>query len=60
MNFFALENDPEYISLQTEMISLQRWKIENKKRLLIIFEGRDTAGKGGAIMRFVRYINPGH
>jgi polyphosphate kinase 2 (PPK2 family) len=40
MNFFALENDPEYISLQTEMISLQRWKIENKKRLLIIFEGR--------------------
>ncbi len=55
-----MEADPEYIGLQTELVRLQRWVIENRKRLLIIFEGRDTAGKGGAIMRFVRYINPRH
>ncbi|SHJ70199.1 polyphosphate kinase 2, PA0141 family [Malonomonas rubra DSM 5091] len=58
MDFFSLENDPEYLRLQTEMVALQRSIIDNQKRLLIIFEGRDTAGKGGAIMRFVRYINP--
>ena len=60
MDYFSLENDPEYLRLQTEMVSLQRWIIDDQKRLLISFEGRDTAGKGGAIMRFVRYINPRH
>lgn len=58
MHLHALENDPEYINLQTEMVRMQNWIIQNKKRLLIIFEGRDSAGKGGAIMRFIRYINP--
>lgn len=58
MPFHSLENDPEYINLQTEMVRLQNWIIKNKKRLIIIFEGRDTAGKGGGIMRFIRYINP--
>ncbi|MEZ4938541.1 MAG: polyphosphate kinase 2 [Crocinitomicaceae bacterium] len=55
-----LENDPEYINLQTEMVRMQNWLIENNKRLIIICEGRDSAGKGGAIMRFIRYINPRH
>jgi len=58
MPLHALENDPEYIRLQTEMVKLQYWVKENKQRLLIIFEGRDSAGKGGAIMRFIRFINP--
>ncbi len=58
MHLHSLENDPEYINLQTEMVRLQNWLIENRKRLIIIFEGRDSAGKGGAIMRFIRYINP--
>lgn len=58
MAFLSMETDPEYIGLQTELVRLQNWIIKNEKRLLIIFEGRDTAGKGGAIMRFVRYINP--
>ena len=53
-----LENDPEYINLQIELVRMQDWIIKNNKRLLIIFEGRDSAGKGGAIMRFIRYINP--
>lgn len=53
-----MENNPEYISLQTELVRLQTYAQEENKRLLIIFEGRDTAGKGGGIMRFVRYLNP--
>lgn len=58
MHLHSLENDQEYINLQTEMVRMQNWIIENNKRLLIIFEGRDSAGKGGAIMRFIRFINP--
>jgi polyphosphate kinase 2 len=58
MEFYSLENNPEYIRLQTEMVRMQRDLMESGKRLLILFEGRDTAGKGGAIMRFVRFINP--
>ena len=58
MHLHSLENDKEYINLQTEMVQMQNWIILNKKRLVIIFEGRDSAGKGGAIMRFIRYINP--
>lgn len=60
MHLHALENDPEYINLQIEMVRMQNWVIQNRKRLLILFEGRDSAGKGGAIMRFIRYINPRH
>ncbi len=58
MALHALENDPEYLNLQTEMVWMQLWLKKERKRLLIIFEGRDTAGKGGAIMRFVRFLNP--
>ncbi len=58
MHLHSLENDKEYINLQTEMVRMQNWLIENRKRLIILFEGRDSAGKGGAIMRFIRYINP--
>ena len=58
MEFHSLETHPEYINLQIEMVRMQRWVQEKQKRLLIIFEGRDAAGKGGAIMRFVRFLNP--
>ena len=44
--------------LQIELVNLQHWVIENKKRVAIIFEGRDAAGKGGAIKRFTEYLNP--
>ena len=46
------------INLQVELIKLQNWVYENKKRVLIIFEGRDAAGKGGAIKRFTERLNP--
>lgn len=58
MHLHSLENDPEYINLQIEMVEMQKWVVENNKKILIIFEGRDSAGKGGAIMRFIRFINP--
>jgi polyphosphate kinase 2 len=60
MNLHSIEEDPEYIMLQTEMVRMQNWMIETGKRLIIVCEGRDSAGKGGAIMRFIRFINPRH
>ncbi len=48
----------ELVNLQIELIKLQNYVHESKKRVLIIFEGRDTAGKGGAIKRFVEHLNP--
>lgn len=45
-------------SLQIEMIKLQRWVKEMGARVLIIFEGRDAAGKGGTIKRFMEHMNP--
>jgi polyphosphate kinase 2 len=44
--------------LQAELIELQNWTIENGKKIVIIFEGRDAAGKGGAIRRITSRINP--
>ncbi|PWN06070.1 polyphosphate kinase 2 [Rhodohalobacter mucosus] len=43
---------------QEELIKLQNWVIENDKKLVVIFEGRDAAGKGGAIRRLTERINP--
>ncbi len=56
--FLSLETDQEYINLQIELVKMQKWVREKGKRIIIIFEGRDTAGKGGAIMRFMRFLNP--
>ena len=50
--------EQELQDLQVELIKLQNWVYENNKRLMIIFEGRDAAGKGGAIKRFTQYLNP--
>lgn len=44
--------------LQLELVKLQKWVMHENQRVLIIFEGRDTAGKGGAIRRFMRFLNP--
>ena len=44
--------------LQIELVRMQRWVQETNQRILIIFEGRDTAGKGGAISRFTQHLNP--
>ncbi|MET0605723.1 MAG: polyphosphate kinase 2 [Beijerinckiaceae bacterium] len=44
--------------LQIELIKLQNWVKEAGERVIILFEGRDGAGKGGAILRFVEHLNP--
>ncbi|WP_024790401.1 polyphosphate kinase 2 [Lebetimonas sp. JH292] len=54
----TVEYEEELIKLQIELIKLQNWVFENKKRVMIIFEGRDAAGKGGAIKRFAEHLNP--
>ncbi|MGB0863078.1 MAG: polyphosphate kinase 2 [Saprospiraceae bacterium] len=50
--------EQELIGLQIELGKLQNWVKENGKRVAIIFEGRDAAGKGGTIRRFTQHLNP--
>ena len=52
------EYNQEKLSLQVELVKLQNWIKETGERLLILFEGRDAAGKGGAIRRFMEHWNP--
>ena len=44
--------------LQIELVKLQRWIINSGRRVAIICEGRDAAGKGGTIKRFMEHLNP--
>jgi hypothetical protein len=44
--------------LQIELLKLQNWIKETGERLVILFEGRDAAGKGGTIKRFMEHLNP--
>ncbi|MGV1013997.1 MAG: polyphosphate kinase 2, partial [Methyloceanibacter sp.] len=46
--------------LQIELVKLQRWVEKTGQRLVVIFEGRDAAGKGGTINRFMQHLNPRH
>jgi polyphosphate kinase 2 len=48
----------ELAFLQMELVKLQQWISKENKRLAIIFEGRDAAGKGGSIKRFKEHLNP--
>lgn len=54
----VIEYERELVNLQVELVKLQRWIQDNKKRVAIIFEGRDAAGKGGTIRRFIEHLNP--
>lgn len=44
--------------LQIELIKLQNWVQKKGKKIVLIFEGRDAAGKGGTIQRFIEHLNP--
>jgi polyphosphate kinase 2 len=48
----------ELRSLQIELVKLQRYISSKNKRIAVIFEGRDAAGKGGNIRRFMEHLNP--
>lgn len=50
----------ELKKLQADLIKMQYWIIENNKKLIVLFEGRDSAGKTGIIRRITEHINPRH
>lgn len=52
--------EAELERLQVELVEMQHWVAATGARVLVIFEGRDAAGKGGAIKRVVQYLNPRH
>ncbi len=56
-----LSNDiyeSELLRLQTELVALQNWIKSTGQRVVVIFEGRDASGKGGAIKRITERLNP--
>ena len=53
-----LAYEKELKKLQIELVKLQQWVAKNNKRVAVIFEGRDAAGKGGNIRRFMEHLNP--
>ena len=53
-----LKYEAELSKLQSELVTLQQWVTKNKMRVVVIFEGRDAAGKGGSIKRFKEHLNP--
>ncbi|HWF30236.1 MAG TPA: polyphosphate kinase 2 [Mycobacterium sp.] len=50
--------EAELFRLQTEFVKLQEWVRHSCARIVVIFEGRDAAGKGGAIKRITEYLSP--
>ncbi len=50
--------EAELFRLQTELVKLQEWVRESGARVVVIFEGRDAAGKGGTIKRVTEYLSP--
>lgn len=50
--------ESEKYQLQVELLKLQEWVKSNGKKLAIVFEGRDAAGKGSTIKRFIEYLDP--
>jgi polyphosphate kinase 2 len=50
--------DDELVRLQIELAKVQEWVKSERQRVVVVFEGRDAAGKGGAIKRVTQYLNP--
>jgi polyphosphate kinase 2 len=55
---FRTDYEEEKFVLQAELLKVQHWMKEARQRLVLLFEGRDAAGKGGAIKRFMEHLNP--
>jgi polyphosphate kinase 2 len=55
---FTLEYEQELQKLQIELLKWQKHVIANDQRVLMLFEGRDAAGKGGTIKRIIEHLNP--
>ena len=50
--------EAELLRLQTELVTMQEWVRKEGARIVVVFEGRDAAGKGSAIKRVTQYLNP--
>ncbi|WP_395639041.1 polyphosphate kinase 2 [Pseudolysinimonas sp.] len=50
--------EEELARLQIQLVEMQQWVLATGTRVVVLFEGRDAAGKGGAIKRIVQYLNP--
>jgi polyphosphate kinase 2 len=50
--------EDEKYDIQVELMKLQEWVVKEGQRVAIVFEGRDSAGKGSTIKRFTEYLNP--
>ena len=50
--------EAELFRLQAELVRLQQWTQATGARVVVIFEGRDAAGKGGVIKRITQYLSP--
>jgi len=55
---FTLEYEEELHKLQIELLKWQKHVLANEQRVMLIFEGRDAAGKGGTIKRILEHLNP--
>ncbi len=59
MNLMSRKNyEQQKYQLQVELLKLQAWVKETGQKVVILFEGRDAAGKGGTIKRFMEHLNP--
>ena len=54
------EYEAQKYLLQVELLKFQYWALDNRGKHVILFEGRDAAGKGGTIKRFMEHLNPRH
>ena len=54
----TIDYESELVKLQAELVDLQQWTARHKKRVCVLFEGRDAAGKGGAMRRLTEHLNP--
>ena len=59
-NLSEKQYSKEKFRLQVELLKLQEWVVDKNKRVAIVFEGRDAAGKGSTIKRFIEYLMPKH
>jgi polyphosphate kinase 2 len=55
---YNVDYERQLEQLQIELVKLQHWVAQNQLRVIVIFEGRDAAGKGGTIKRFTEHLNP--
>ena len=50
--------EAELFRLQAELVKVQEWVKAERQRIVVVFEGRDAAGKGGTIKRITQYLSP--